>query len=74
MFLCEAAVLERDRTETTPHMSAEQAGKLATEAGLKRLLLTHFLPEYRLNDILTEAQKEFKGILELAEEKKVYCI
>ncbi|RKD32585.1 MBL fold metallo-hydrolase [Thermohalobacter berrensis] len=74
LFLCEAGVLEEDRTEDTPHLSAKQAGEVATKAAVKRLLLTHFWPEYKQERILEEAKETFDSILELSEQMKTYYI
>ncbi|MTI66631.1 MAG: MBL fold metallo-hydrolase [Firmicutes bacterium] len=74
LFLCEAGTLEKDRSDDTPHLSAKQAGKLATEANVKRLVLTHFWPEYRLDKIMKEASLTYDSILELSHEMKSYFI
>jgi len=73
-FLCEAGVLEEDRGETTPHLSAKQAGEVGSKAKVKRLILTHFWPEYRLDKIMNEAKESYDSILELSEEMKIYFI
>ncbi len=41
------------------HLTAEQAAKLAVEAGVKHLLLTHISRRYRERDVLSEAQAIF---------------
>lgn len=56
------------------HMSGSQAGKLAEEAGVKQLILTH-LPQYgELGEILQAAKGQFAGPIEFAEIGKVYSI
>lgn len=73
-FLCEAGVLEEDMTETTPHLSPRQAGEIATRAHVKRLVLTHFWPKYRLDKIINQAKESYDSILELSEPMKTYFI
>jgi ribonuclease BN (tRNA processing enzyme) len=73
-FLCEAGVLEEDRKDDTPHLSAMQAGEVAKKANVKRLVLTHFWPEYKLEKIMNEAREKYDSILEVSEELKAYYI
>lgn len=73
-FLCEAGVLEQDKGDETPHLSAREAGDIGSKANVKRLVLTHFWPEYRLDKIMNEAKESFESILELGEEMKCYYI
>ncbi|EOD00711.1 MBL fold metallo-hydrolase [Caldisalinibacter kiritimatiensis] len=73
-FLCEAGILEKDKTEDSPHLSPKEAGDVAEKANVKRLVLTHFWPEYRLDKIMNEAKETYDGILELSEEMKTYYI
>lgn len=74
LLLCEAGVLERDKTATTPHLSAMEAGLTATQGQVKKLLLTHFWPGYHLQEILDEARSVYDGELALSEEMKSYPI
>lgn len=74
ILICEAGVLEKDRKIETPHLSAKQASMIATDAEINRLILTHFWPEYKVEEIATEAIEYFKGTLELSEEMKTYYI
>ena len=50
------------------HMTPSEAGTVAKEAGVKRLVLTHFYPECDRNDILTPCGKIYKGPVILAED------
>ncbi|MEW9123355.1 MAG: MBL fold metallo-hydrolase [Thermotaleaceae bacterium] len=72
LFLCEAGVLERDKGSTTPHLSAQEVGYIGTVCNVKKLLLTHYWPEYDLQEIFQEAKKEYGGELILSEEMKSY--
>lgn len=47
IFLCEASATEEDREfAVAGHLTARQAGEIAIDAGVKRLLLTHIWPLY----------------------------
>lgn len=48
LLVCESTFLEqdRDRAHDYGHLTAAQAGRLAAEAGARRLLLTHFSSRY----------------------------
>jgi ribonuclease BN (tRNA processing enzyme) len=74
LFLCEAGILEKDLTENIPHLSAKQGALIAEEAGVKRIILTHFLPDVSRENLVLEAREYFTGILEMAEEGKTYYI
>ena len=41
------------------HLTAAQAARLARDAGVKQLFLTHLSRRYRERDVLEEAQKIF---------------
>ncbi|WP_069649288.1 MBL fold metallo-hydrolase [Caloranaerobacter ferrireducens] len=74
LLLCEAGILEEDREDNAPHLSAKQAGEIGKKAGVKRLILTHFWPEYNLERVKIEASQTFDSILELSQEMKAYYI
>ncbi|SNT09108.1 Ribonuclease BN, tRNA processing enzyme [Anaerovirgula multivorans] len=74
LFLCEANILHKDMTETIPHLSGKQAAEIALKADLRRIVLTHFLPEINTTDLISEAKEAFPYILELAEEGKCHFI
>ena len=50
------------------HLTPSQAGKLATEAKVKKLVLTHFYPPCEKYDIKKQAQKTYKGQIVLAKD------
>lgn len=56
-FLCESGILEKDKDENSNHLTPKEAGDIATKAKVKRLVLTHFSPEYRLDKIMHEDRK-----------------
>jgi ribonuclease Z len=63
-FFCEAAFLDEyiDQAEKTRHLTARQAGELATAAGARRLIPYHFSPRYQGKHklLLAEAEKYFQ--------------
>ncbi len=60
LFLCEASYLEKEIEKgETNHLSAAQAGQIAAEAKVKKLLLTHLHPERDPALTLFEAAKYF---------------
>lgn len=64
LLVCEATFLTRDAAlaEAYAHMTAAEAGRVATRAGARRLVLTHFSQRYPSTDEhLAEARAEFDG-------------
>ncbi len=52
------------------HLTPSLAGRIATQAGVKKLVLTHFYPECEQVDIAKQCRKTYQGPLELAEDLK----
>ncbi len=74
LFLCEANYLEEDISAGLPnHLSAAQAAKIAAEAEVKKLVLTHLHPERDSSLYLAEAQKHYSAV-ELAQERFTYAL
>lgn len=71
LLLMEAAYLSRDKTPGAPHVDAIEAGRIALNGQVKRMLVTHIFPEYNENDILNEVRESFPSA-ELIEESKTY--
>ena len=75
LFLCEAthqeATIARARGG---HLSAADAGRLATKAGVRRLLLTHIWHELDPRVSLEEARTTYSGDLALAVEGETYAV
>lgn len=65
MLYIEAYFLQRDndRAKERYHLTAREAGRMAREAGVGRMVLFHFSPKYIDNpeEILKEAEEEFRG-------------
>lgn len=66
LVVCESTFLSRDEHLATAygHMTARQAGRLAREAGARRLVLTHFSRRYDDPDAFgCEARAEFDDVV-----------
>lgn len=75
LFLCEATLLETHPywTERHGHLTGELAGKLAAEAGVRRMILTHLGPNQKENLAnLENARGEFDGTVDLAQAGSVF--
>jgi ribonuclease BN (tRNA processing enzyme) len=57
-----------NRHKLEGHLTPEVAGRIATEAGCRRLLLTHFYPVCDQYDIAAECRTAYAGELILAED------
>jgi len=70
----EATYPERDRGRFSGHSSASEAGGVAHEAGVRRLILTHVEAEYHdeLGALASEARERFTGVVEVAREFEAY--
>lgn len=75
IFLCEASGLDKDGDYLRGvHMTARQAGALARKAGVKELIITHFWPEYNLEELRSQAQEGYGGRVEIATEGDTYFV
>ena len=65
IFYCEAGYPERDaaRARARYHLTADQAGRLAAEAGARHFAVFHLSPKYRdcAGDLVAEAMAAFTG-------------
>jgi len=74
LFLCEASAVEADAAFAAPgHLTARQAGEVAAEARVKKLLLTHLWPLYDERQILSECRAVFPHA-EIAKEGARYRV
>jgi ribonuclease BN (tRNA processing enzyme) len=72
LFLCEATKQDADEV-SEGHLRASQAGEIAAQNGVGRLVLTHLPPGRDLGLSLTEAHRTCGGIpVELAADLKTY--
>ncbi|MEL7597851.1 MAG: MBL fold metallo-hydrolase, partial [Clostridiaceae bacterium] len=61
VFLCECSLFNNQKGQLKGHLSAGEAGKLAANSNVKKLVLTH-LPQYGdINELVREAKEEFSG-------------
>lgn len=77
LLLCEATLLETHPywTEQHGHLTGALAGKLAAEAGVGRLILTHLGPDQEINlSNLENARGEFGGVVDLAQSGGVFHV
>lgn len=73
LFLCEASGLDGDRDYLCGvHMTARQAGEVAHRSRVRRLLITHFWPEYPVAKLVEQAVVGFGESVEAAVEGKTY--
>lgn len=75
LFLCEAAdPIDGPLSEPRGHLNALEAGQIAAQAGVKRLLLTHLWHHYNQETLLQAARSVYSGPCELAEQGRSYPI
>ena len=60
--------------EQPGHLTPSEAGRIAGKAGCRRLLLTHFFPSCRGQDLLTPCRRSYDGPITLAEDGLVIAI
>lgn len=73
-IMLDSGTFNKDKNNNSePHMTPEECGRVAKEANVKRLLLTHFWPDDDKNACLDKA-KEFFGSTECTELFKTYTI
>ena len=69
LIICESSFLQKHNANSKTHMTAYNAGILASKSNAKKLLLTHFWPEEEKRLYLEEAKQSFECV-EVAEEEK----
>lgn len=75
LLICESSLLtEHGFDEVCSHLTAKQAAKIAKEANVKKLLLTHFWPEEDRNKYLSEAKSEFDNVVIAQVNKELYVV
>ena len=72
LALCEATFLHENLVRPSPHLSALQAGAMAADAGVKRLLLTHLAPGSDAAAFGQEATESFGAPVELVDVDRRY--
>jgi ribonuclease BN (tRNA processing enzyme) len=67
MLLCEASITGERSAQTYPyHLTAGEAGRVAAEAGVSQLIVTHLASGVDADRALEEAAVEFRGKISLA--------
>lgn len=66
LFICECSF--PDALKAVGHLSPRWAGRLAREAGCKRLVLTHLYPACNEVDLVAACRTEYEGGITLAED------
>jgi len=66
VLICDSAL--PDEMKVPGHLTPSLAGKIATQAGAKKLVLSHFYPECEAVDISEQCRKTYHGPLVLAED------
>lgn len=75
LFICESSGLNRDAEQLAGiHMTAGQAGSLARRAEVERLVLTHFWPEYDVEELSIQAEEAYGRRVETAGEGKEFVL
>lgn len=72
LLICEATYVQGAEASPGVHLWAEEAGKVAQDAGAKRLVLTHIWPTFDLDQAVREASSVYDGPVEAATEGTVY--
>ena len=70
VLLCECSLPEEYSVDT--HMTPAKAARLARDAGVKHLVLTHFYPEVEKIDILGEVKAVWDGPVHLARDLETF--
>lgn len=74
MLMLEATLPAHDPESSRGHMTAAEAGQVATACDAQRLVLTHISDEREYEHALAEAQRTYSGPVEVAQEGAVYDV
>ncbi|KKQ93962.1 MAG: Beta-lactamase domain-containing protein [candidate division CPR2 bacterium GW2011_GWC1_39_9] len=59
LFICDSSLSKGNKNPA--HLTTEEIGKLCKETGVKKVVLTHFLPYAKNVDLLSEVKENFDG-------------
>lgn len=71
LLICESSFLLKHNAHSETHMTAKLASKLANDANVNKLLLTHFWPEEDKKLYLEEAKEDFDNVEVAIEGNKI---
>lgn len=73
LFLCEATLLagEEEHGGVRGHLSSKEAGQMAADAGVKRLVLTHYSQDATAHDLVDGARSSYEHEVEIADDHQV---
>jgi ribonuclease BN (tRNA processing enzyme) len=74
LLVIEATLPRPERTGIRGHLTPEEAGQHAREAGVRRVVITHISDELDFTWARTEASRAFGGPVEVAREGAVYTV
>lgn len=74
LLMLEATLPAHDPESSQGHMTAAEAGQVATGCDAQRLVLTHISDECEYEHALAEAQRTYSGPVEVAQEGAVYDV
>jgi ribonuclease BN (tRNA processing enzyme) len=66
LLICEAA--RPDEHPVAGHLTPSMAGRMATEAGARQLMLTHFYPDCEGVDLAAQCRRTYTGPVILAQD------
>ena len=72
LFVCEAGADAREDPDTGWHLTPEDAGDVATRAGVGSLLLTHLAPGLSAEAAASRAALHFAGTVKVAIQGRTY--
>ncbi len=74
LFMADTGLLARDKTgPNVPHLTAEEVGRIAAEAGVKKLMVTHVWPGYAEQDLVNEVSEHYPAAF-IPQEMGIYEI
>ena len=66
LLICESA--QPDSLQVKGHLTPSAAGEMASRAGVRKLVLTHFYPDCENADLVQECRRTYNGPVILAED------
>lgn len=74
LLICESSLYDGQQGEIIGHLTASEAGRLARQAQVQKLVLTHF-PHYgKVTDLKIQAAQQYGGPVEMAKGGKVFTV